>query len=340
MVDFGRFFLPGPSEVRPEVLEAMLRPMVPHRGPECARLFLAVQPGLQKLFGTERTVILAASSATAMMEAGVRALPPGKILSLVNGGFSERFAQIAEACGREVNRVEVAWGEVHDPAQVTAHGFAGVTVVHSETSTGALQPLATLRKAAGDTPLVVDSVSGLAAVPLDFDDTGLAFACSGSQKALALPPGLAFAVTTLEGAGDSFYLDVQRYLQKQPPFTPALPQIYALEAQLQRVAEEGLDARFARHAAMAELTWAWAEERGLEVLAVPAHRSPSVTCIRAPESLTGPDIAARVAERGYTIGAGYGKLHESTFRIGHMGDQDLETLEALLEVCAEAIVVR
>ena len=340
MTDFGRFFLPGPTEVRPEILRAMLRPMVPHRGAECERLFEAVQPGLQELFGTKRTVILAASSATAMMEAGVRALPPGRILSLVNGAFSERFAQIAEACGRVVQRVEVAWGEVHRPEQVAAQGFAGVTVVHSETSTGALQPLAKLREAAGDTPLVVDSVSGLGAAPLEFDAAGLAFACSGSQKALALPPGLAFAVTTLEGTGDSFYLDVQRYLKHQPPFTPALPQIYALEAQLRCVAEEGLEARFARHAAMAKRTCAWAEQQGLEVLAAPAHRSPSVTCIRARALPTGPDIAARVAERGYTIAAGYGKLREETFRIGHMGDQTLETLEALLEVCTDAIVVR
>lgn len=315
----------------------MLRPMVPHRSPEVAALFEAIQPGLQELFGTTKTVIVATSSATAMMEAGIRALPPGRVLALTNGAFSERFANIAEACGREVFRSEVAWGETHDPEAIDATGYAGVTVVHSETSTGALQPIADLAKAVAPTPLVVDTVSSLAATNIDMDAAGLGFVCSGSQKALALPPGLAFAVTALDGDAQSYYLDARRYLKNQPPFTPALPQIYALAAQLSDIAEEGVRGRFERHAAMAERTVQWAERLGLEVLA--KRRSPSVTCIRAPDGTTGPDVAARAKERGYTIGTGYGKLKQETFRIGHMGDQNLRTLDGLLTALEAALVV-
>src|SRR5687768_17166965 len=107
--NFGSFFLPGPTEVRREVLEAMLRPMIPHRSSEFEELFARLQQGLKSVFVTERPVFIAASSGTGLMEAAIRAIPPGTILSLVNGAFSERFAHIAEMCGRKVERFEVAW---------------------------------------------------------------------------------------------------------------------------------------------------------------------------------------------------------------------------------------
>src|SRR5678816_4658659 len=139
---FGTFFLPGPTEVRQEVLAAMLKPMIPHRSTEFEELFARIQQGLKGVFLTRRPVYIAASSGTGMMEAAIRALPSGPILSLVNGAFSERFAHIAEMCGREVDRFEVPWGAVNDPRQLeiylTQKNYAAITVVHSETSTGAL----------------------------------------------------------------------------------------------------------------------------------------------------------------------------------------------------------
>jgi aspartate aminotransferase-like enzyme len=347
---FGRYFVPGPSEVHPDVLQAMARPVVYHRTPEARELLDRVQPVLQEVFGTERPVHVVTSSGTGVVEAGLRALPRAKVLALVNGAFSERFAKIAEACGHDVERCEKPWGEVHAPADLALDGHAAVTVVHSETSTGALQPLAELARAI-DVPLLVDSVSGAGGVPVEMDARGLAYVCTGAQKALALPPGLGFAAASerllASAAGADrrgFYLDLLQYERQAPPFTPAISLLYALDAQLQRIACEGLAARFARHARMAERTWAWvasARERlgiELEVLAAEGFRSPTVTCIRLPAPLTGPEVVRRLKERGYSAAAGYGRLKETSFRIGHMGEQTPETLEGLLAACDEALV--
>jgi len=334
---FGRFFLPGPSEVQPKVLAAMQRPMIAHRSAACAELFETVQPILRELFGTSRTVLLGATSATGFMEAGVRLLPRGRVLALVNGAFSERFAIIAEACGHKVDRMNVDWGKAHEPDAVSARcadeDYAGVLVAHNETSTGVLEPIAELAQAAGSTPLLVDSTSGLGGARMEFDAWNLGYALTGSQKALALPPGLAFAVVRDDllaaAEPESFYFDLRRYAKNQPPFTPALPQLYALEKQVALIAEEGVAARLARHHAMAARTIEWAHSRGLRVLAQQGHRSPTVTCIRLENST---DLIARLSARGYTVGNGYGKLKGEAFRIGHMGDQSLATLDRLLAV--------
>jgi len=339
---FGRFFLPGPSEVHPEVLAAMQRPMIAHRSKECARLMEEVQPVLRQLFGTQRAVMIGTLSATGFMEAGVRLLPRGRVLSLVNGAFSERFALIAEACGHEVDRMVVEWGEAHDPEAVAircaAGDYVGVTVAHNETSTGVVQPIAALARAAGDTPLLVDSTSGVGGARLEFDEWNLAYALTGSQKALALPPGMAFAVAREDlfarAEPASFYLDLRKYVENPPPFTPALPQLYALAAQMKRIEIEGVAERMRRHQQLAALSAEWANSRGLRVLANKAHRSPTVTCIRCAEST---DLLRRLSARGYTVGNGYGKLKDHAFRIGHMGDQTVGTLERLLAVLAVEI---
>jgi len=339
---FGRFFLPGPSEVHPEVLAAMQRPMIAHRSAECARLMDDVQPGLRELFGTKRAVLVGTLSATGFMEAGVRLLPRGKVLALVNGAFSERFAQIAEACGHAVDRMEVEWGKAHEPDAVAARcgegDYVGVTVAHNETSTGVLQPVAALARAAGDVPLLVDSTSGVGGAPFQFDAWNLGYALTGSQKALALPPGMAFAVVRddllARAEPGSFYLDLRKYAVDPPPFTPALPQLYALAAQMERIAIEGVAERLRRHQQLAALTVEWANSRGLRVLADRAHRSPTVTCVRFEDST---DLLRRLSARGYTVGNGYGKLKNQAFRIGHMGDQTISALERLLAVLAVEI---
>jgi aspartate aminotransferase-like enzyme len=318
-------------------------------------LFAAVQPVLRTVFGTSQPLRILTSSGTGAVEAGLRALPRGRLLSLVNGAFAERFAAIAEACGHAVERFAVRPGEVHDPEIVAARlrsgGHDAVTVVHSETSTGALQPLEALARATAGTPLLVDSVSGAGGVPLDFDGWGLAYCCTGSQKALALPPGLAFAVASpaflarAEGAPDrGFYLDLRRYDADVPPFTPAIATVQALAVQCERIGAEGMGARTARHRAMAERCWAWVAATsarlgvGMEILAPAGARSPTVTCIRMPAGRDAPRFVRRTAEYGYTLGSGYGALKETTFRIGHMGDQTPETLEGLLDACEDALV--
>lgn len=350
---FGRFFLPGPTEVRASVLDAQTRPMIGHRGSAMEELIARVQPPLQRVFRTGRPVYLSSSSATGLMEAAVRNGSRSRVLALTNGAFSERFAHIARACGRDVVILDQPWGRAHEPAAVAealrSGSFDAVTVVHSETSTGALNPLPELAAAvhaAGDVMLLVDSVTGIGGAPVETDRWELDFVLTGSQKALALPPGLAFGVareSLLRRAADlpgrGVYYDLiefERYLEKnQTPNTPALSLLYALEAQLAAIDEEGIERRWERHQAMAEHTWRWVagmSDAGvpLAVLAPEGARSPTVTCITLPPSTTGPNVVAALKQRGWTIATGYGKLRESTIRIGHMGDHTVAELDELL----------
>jgi aspartate aminotransferase-like enzyme len=357
---FGRFFLPGPTEVRAEVLSGMLRPMIPHRGAEFEELFSRLQVGLRKVFRTERPVFVSSSSATGLMEAAVRCAPAGDVLSLVNGAFSARFAEISSSCGHATEIVEAPWGSTVDldevESRLAAKRYAAVTVVHSETSTGALTDVRAVAESAHrhGALCLVDSVSGVGGAPLHADEWELDFVLTGSQKALALPPGLAFGVASdayMRGAAEApargKYFDVvefARYAERdETPNTPAISLLYALEVQLAAIADEGIERRWERHAAMARESREWAdsfaEQCGvqLSLLAPEGSRSPTVSTIVLPDSMRGPDVVAAVAERGFTIGAGYGKLKDRTFRIGHMGDHDTGTLRACLAACGDAI---
>jgi aspartate aminotransferase-like enzyme len=324
-------------------------------------LMAGVQPGLQRLFGTARPVIVSTSSATGLMETAVRGGVARRLLCLVNGAFSQRFADIAEQCGVPYEVLEVRWGEVHAPGAVAdrlaAGHFDAVSMVHSETSTGALNDIPALVQAVRQHPgvqVLVDSVTGIGGVPFAFDEWGVDFAVTGSQKAMALPPGLAFGVASeafLERArtrpGRGMYLDAERFydqLEKhQTPTTPAVTLMYALQAQLARIEAEGLEARFDRHRVLAERSWRWVDrlrnevDPAFRVLAAAGERSPTVTCVRLPEGLHGPDVVARTQERGWVIGGGYGKLKPFSIRIGHMGDHTLEALEGLLAILDETL---
>lgn len=351
----GRFFLPGPTEVRREVLEAMLRPMIGHRVTEMEELMAGIQPRLRMIFRTERPVYISASSATGLMEGAVRNGARRRVLSLVNGAFSERFLQIARATGLDADELEVAWGQGHSPQMLEdalrRGDYDAVTVVHSETSTGALNPIAELAEvthAAGDVVLLVDSVSGMCGADVRTDDWGLDFILTGSQKSFALPPGLAFGVARqniLDRAADRNdrgiyfdFLEFERNIQKnQTPNTPAVSLLYALAEQVKYIEAEGLEKRLERHRLMAEHTYAWCEENGLRILAVPGFRSPTVTTIYCPDGWTGPTLAAAVKQRGFQIATGYGRMKDETFRIGHMGDHSPASLDALLDVLTQIL---
>jgi predicted phosphoserine aminotransferase len=357
-LEAGRFWLPGPTEVRQEVLQAMTRPMIGHRVAEMEDLIGHIQPRLKQVFQTERPVYLSASSATGLMEGAVRNGARRRVLSLVNGAFSERFHRIAVACGLQADVLEVPWGEAHTPDMLEnalARGiYDAVTVVHSETSTGALNPIrefAAATRRAGEVVLLVDSVSGLAGAPVFTDDWGIDFILTGSQKSFALPPGLAFGVAqknVLERAATrsdrGIYFDFLEFekniLNNQTPNTPAVSLLYALAAQLDFITDETIEARWQRHADLAQRTYAWIDamnERGvgLDIIAPAGCRSPTVTCFRLPGGWTGPKVVAAARERGFAVATGYGKLKDATFRIGHMGDHTMDELEALLEALTD-----
>ncbi len=358
---FGRFFLPGPTEVRSDVLAAQTKAMIGHRGPGIQEVMGPLQEGLKQAFFTARPVFISSSSASGLMEAAVRNGASSRVLSLVNGAFSQRFASIAVACGLEVDEVSVPWGEAHDPSAVATAleggDYDAVTVVHSETSTGALNDLpaiSTVVKQHADTLLLVDSVTGCGGAELRTDAWGLDFVLTGSQKALALPPGLSFGVASeammersASVTGKGFYFDLvefQKNIEKlQTPTTPGLSTMYALQVQLDHFAEETMEGRWARHTSMAERTHAWVAEMAanglpLSVMAPEGCRSPTVTAVQLGEGLSGPPIVKGMRERGWVVGGGYGKLKETSIRIGHMGDHSLDELNELLEVLTEVIL--
>ena len=358
--DFGTFFVPGPTEVRPEVLAAMTKPMIPHRSQEFEELFARLQVGLRMVFQTNRPVFVIPASGTGMMEAAIRCMEPGPILSLVNGAFSERFAHIAEMCGRTVDRYKVAWGEVHVASQLASYlskgNYRAITVVHSETSTGALNDIKRLSDEAHAHGILclVDSVSGIGGAELKFDNWQLDYALTGSQKALALPPGLAFSVASeafidaaerAQARGVYFDLvEIARFAATgQVPSTPAVSLLYALDVQLESIQVEGMENRWKRHKTMLEMTSNWLDDyrdqSGIDLnnIVDPVHRSPTVSTIQLPAVVSVENFLRKVASRGIRVASGYGKLKSRTFRIGHMGDHSPATLQRCLDACQSAI---
>ena len=355
MLTHGTFFLPGPTEVRPEILEQLLRPMLPHRGADFEAIYARCDAGLRTIFRTTRPVYIATASATGLMEGAIRCAPAGTVLALVNGAFSERFAQVAQSCGRTVVRDDVALGRHHTAEQLATllerSGATVVTLTHSETSTGAMNDVAALAAVvhAHGAVILVDSVTGLAGAPLETDAWNLDFAFTGSQKALALPPGLALGVASasfIEHAAQNTdrgtYFDLVEFekyaVKNQTPNTPAISLFYALAEQVEAIAQEGIEARWARHSAMQAMTVAWAARLAMDIdpafgiLAPESGRSPTVSCITLPPTLSGSAVAAAVGKTGYVIGAGYGALRDRTIRIGHMGDHTESGLSNCLAV--------
>lgn len=358
----GTFFLPGPTEVHPEVLQAMTGPMMSHRSAAMEDLWGRLQRGLGEVLSTPGPVVISTSSATGLMEAGVRAAGVRRVLCLVNGAFSGRFANIARRSGLHVDVLEVPWGEVHEGALVAeavrAHKPDLVTVVHCETSTGALNPVGELLDAVSEARpealKVVDSVSGAGGAAVDPHGWGADFLLTGSQKALALPPGLAFGVASermvlqvSESQAPGLYFDLAHLVDharlNRPPTTPAISLLYALDVQLERISREGFRRRLERHTEMASVLYRWVADSsaarawGMRILAPEGARSPTVTTLVLGSSERADEFVQAMADQGVTIGSGYGSMKKDAVRIGHMGDHTPAGIEQLLQQ-VEAIV--
>lgn len=346
-----RLFIPGPTEVRAEILDAQTRWMVGHRMPEAADLFASIQKKLRQVFLTEKRVYVTASSGTGWQEGSVRNLVQRRVLACVNGAFADRWREVAEANGKETVLLEVPWGEPILPEQVVERlaggGFDAVAIVHNETSTGVTSPIREIASAVRALPggdeimILVDSVSGLAGAEVRTDEWDLDMVFTSSQKAFALPAGLAFAAMSdraLERAQQvenrGYYFDVvqlEKYLLRdQTPATPAISLMYALDRQLDDMLAEGMAARFARHLAMRDRTIAWAAGHGFSLFAADGYRSPTVTCISNDRGLDIGALNQYLRQAGMIISNGYGPLKGKNFRIAHMGDTTMAELEELL----------
>jgi aspartate aminotransferase-like enzyme len=344
-----RFFLPGPVWVRAAVRQAMAHEAIGHRGKAFADLYGRILPRLAKVFRTDGFVFTATSAATGLWEAALANLAPERVLAIASGAFSERWAACARDLGLSVDVLEAPWGTPVDPAEVrravSKARYAAVTVVHSETSTGTLNDLAGIARAVregSDAFVLADVVTSLAGSPVETDAWGVDFALSGSQKALALPPGLAVAFASeryrrrAHERSRAHYLrisETEAFAEKnQTPYTPSTPHLFALDTQLEHILAETLEGRWARHEAMRGRVQSWASDRGYDFASPEAARSWTVSCLKPPAGVSSEALVAKAKERGFTIGGGYGKWKSTTFRIGHMGDVDLASLDALLAV--------
>ena len=349
-----KLFIPGPTQVAPQVLQAQTQPMVGHRSNDFADLFYRILPRLKQVLQTEQHVYITASSGTGLQEAAIRnAVRPGrKVLNMVAGAFGDRWHQVAVSNGKDAVRVDIPWGQPVRPEDVDAAlaqgGFDAVTIVHNETSTGVmsdLEPIARLvRETYPDVLLLVDAVSSASGVSIPFDTWGLDMLLTSSQKAFALPPGLAFAAVSdrmLERARQvphrGWYFDLlklESYLAagKTTPATPAISLLYALDLQLDRILAEGLENRWARHRTCMELTHAWAQEQGFQRFPEPGYESPTVTCIRNTRDIDIPAMIAFARQHHMIIGNGYGPLKNQTFRIAHMGELGPDDMQALFHI--------
>ncbi len=357
MSGFGRNFLPGPTDVRPEVLAAQAQPMFSHRGPRMQALHAAMQPALQACFGTIQPVFIATCSGTGLLEAGVRSGVRERVLVPVGGYFGEYLARIAESCGKQVFRIGVHPGTAITPAQLEQFlegpTVDAVALVHSESSTGALADIAALAqvvRARKDLVLLVDGITSVGAMPIEMDRWGADYYCTGSQKAMALPPGLAFGAASprfLERAEKQddagFYLSVKKMAaiarDNLPFWTPAVSLILSLECQLGRIAASGgWTARWERHHLMLALMESWAAGRkDVRLLARPGARSPAISSLVLPTSRKPAEVMAALGQAGYLIGGPLDARQQDILRIGHMGDLEPGHLGALLDVLSEVL---
>lgn len=329
--------------------------MIGHRMPECAELIERIQAKLPKVFFTEQTVLITASSGTGLWEAAVRNCVGKKALNCVNGAFADRFREVTELNGKANEVLEVDWRQPILPEQVVARlatgEFDAVTIVHNETSTGVTSPIKEIAAAVRALPngddimILVDSVSGLAGARIEMDAWDLDVVLSSSQKAFALPPGLAFCAVsdramakakTVPNRGYYFdFISLAKSMAKfQTPATPAISLLFALDMQLDAMMAEGMENRFARHLAMRDKTIAWVRSKGLETYAAAGYESPTMTNIDNNLSIDISALNKFLRTRGMIISNGYGDLKGKTFRIAHMGDAttaDLDVLFAALD---------
>lgn len=342
-----RLFIPGPTEVRIENLAALARPQVGHRSAEFKALYASVIPKLRKLLGTDGKVFLFTSSSTGVWEAAIRNCVRERVLCCMQGAFSDRWLKVAESNGKLALPLKVEWGQAITAEMIDTElakgGYDAITVVHNETSTGVmnrLDEIAAVMKKYPDVSFLVDAVSSMAGSKIDVDALGIDVCLAGLQKAFALPAGLAVAsvseralekAATIEHRGYYFDLiEIARYDSKgMTPSTPAIPQIQALDAQLDDFFVEGLDARFARHAFLADIVRSWAR-RNFALFAAEGYESPTITCIENTRGVSVAGLNEELAGQWAMISNGYGVLKEKTFRIAHMGDTQEWEIRGLL----------
>jgi aspartate aminotransferase-like enzyme len=344
-----KLFIPGPVEVSAKTWAAFSRPMIGHRSEDFRALYRSIHPRLQTLFGTKQPVFLSTSSAWGVMEAAIRNLVSRRVLNCMCGAFSDKWLDVSRRCGKGAEPLQVEWGNHIDPRaldeKLATGDFDAVTLIHNETSTGLMNPLEEICAVAKkylDVTLIVDSVSSFSAVPIPMDALGIDVLLTGSQKALALPPGFSLFSVSEKGFAHAekqrdrgYYFDLLEFKKNQEndmtPTTPSIAHIHALESKLDDIFSEGLMNRYERHAKTNALVDDWVRQRGFDFFAEEGFRSKTLTCVR---NSRGIDVAKLVrdlrAKHHLVIDGGYGRIKGETFRLSNMGDETEETVAHLL----------
>lgn len=351
-----KLFIPGPVEVSPETFAAMSQPMIGHRGSGFQELYASIQPKLQAVLFTKNPVFISTSSAWGVMEAAVRNLVGKKVLNCCCGAFSDKWFDVSRRCGKQAEALQVEWGQPILPEMVDAKlktgQFDAVTLVHNETSTGLMNPLADIAAVMRNYPdvmFIVDCVSSMTGVKIECDALGIDVLLAGVQKAWALPPGLAvFAVSekalkkaaTLPDRG--YYFDFLEFKanhdKNMTPSTPSIPHIYGLKYKLEQFEKEGLDNRFARHLKMAQMTRYWVRSRGFEMFPKAGYESVTLSCVKNNKNIDVAKLQKTLKDKySVLIDGGYGPLKGKSFRLAHMGDETPQTVAQLHEMLDDCL---
>ena len=351
--------IPGPIPVPDDILEIMATPMINHRGPAFKDILYRVTERLEEVFETSGDVYILTSSGTGAMEAAIsNTLSQGdKVLCASIGSFGDRFGQIAEVFGADVTTLNFPAGSAVDVdclkmALRDDPAIKAVLVTHNETNTGVtndLEDICRVVKGEYDKLLLVDGISSVCSLPLRTDAWGCDVVVSASQKGWMLPPGLAFISFSARAwcANEKakmprFYFDIAQYKKYyeigQPPWTPALSAIFALDYSLEKVLTEGMESVYSRHADIAQMTRDGIKSLGLSVFPDETIASNTVTAVEVPDGVDADKLRDIVRERGNVVLAGaYGDLTGKMFRIGHMGYVRREEIQHMLDVVAEAL---
>ena len=355
-----KLHIPGPVEVSEKTFQAFRSPMIGHRGQGFKDLYAQIQPQLQALFCTQQKVFLSTSSAWGVMEGAIRNLVAKRVLNCMCGAFSDKWFDVAKRCGKQAEALQVPWGSPIRAEQVDARlatgQFDALTLIHNETSTGVMSPLAeiaALKPKYPDVMFIVDAVSSFSGTKLEFDALGIDVLLAGSQKALALPPGLTvFACSpaalakaaTMTDRGYYFdFVEFQKNAeQNMTPSTPSIGHVYALASNLDDIFAEGLENRFARLPKLAQRTRDWAARHGFTLFPKKGFESVTLTCVNNGAKPGGrvvdvPKLQKLVKDRGFLIDGGYGKIKGTTFRISNMGDETEATMQQLYAALDEGM---
>jgi aspartate aminotransferase-like enzyme len=351
-----KLFIPGPTEVHPEILAAMAKPMIGHRGSEYTELQKRATEKMQKLLFTANPILFSASSGSGLMEGAIRCCTGKRAIVFSVGTFGNRWFDMAVGNGVPADKQEAEWGKGTSPEIVEQYLATGkydcATVTHSETSTGLMNDLEALSNVFKKHPEVVwciDAVSSAGGVKIEVDRLGIDVLVTSSQKCLGLPPGLSLCTMSPKAEerakgvkNRGYYFDLIQILNFireknfQYPSTMSISHMFAFDAQMDRIAKEGFENRVRRHAEMADVVQAWAKKH-FALYPEEKLASKTVTCIKNTRGIVVADLNKELGKRGLQLSNGYGKLKEQTFRIAHMGDLQMSDIKELLSAIEDIL---